>query len=223
MTAQPNILEGLAQAAAKESGTSGPTPAPTPAPAPTPVPTPTPTPPAEPVASEQQQKRSLEDLLADLDEDKRQIVLGEVNKARGEAQGLRKRLKDAEPQLAQYQALVEASKTDADRAQEALAATEARATAANQRVARAEIKAALSGVIDNPDTIIEDLDLARFVDEAGDVDAFAVDALKQKYAAFSGRRAPRPDPSQGSGSREGAATGDAATDFANVLQAALRG
>jgi hypothetical protein len=225
MTAQPGILGAIAAEANRESGGSTPAPAPTPTPTPAPTPAPAPTPTPTPGEGQQQQPqgKSLEDLLADLPEDIRTVVHGEVTKARTEAQNLRKRMKDAEPQLQQYQALVEASQTDAERAAAALAATEARAEAANQRVARAEIKAALAGVVDNPDAIIEDLNLAKFVDDDGEVDAFAVQSLAAKFAVFSGRRAPRPDSSQGSGSREGAVTGDPEVAFAQILQKGMSG
>lgn len=167
-------------------------------------------------------KKSLEDLLADLDDDRRGVILGEVTKARSEAQGLRTRLKDAEPKIAEYDRLAQASKTDAERAQEAQQAAESRATKAMQRVARAEVKAALSGLVDDPDSIIEDLNLARFVDDDGEVNEAALVALKNKYAAFSGRRAPRPDPSQASGAN-GLANAGPASEFASILQTALRG
>ena len=161
-------------------------------------------------------KRSLEDLLAGLDDTARGVVMGEVTKARNEAKGLRDRLKDSEPKVAEYDRLAQASKTDAERAQEAQLAAEQRATNAMQRVARAEVRAALTGLVDNPDSIIEDLNLSRFVDDDGEINEAALAALKTKYAAFSGRRAPRPDPSQASGAN-GAASGSPAQDFASIL------
>jgi hypothetical protein len=165
-------------------------------------------------------KKSLEDLLADLDDDRRGVILGEVSKARNEAKNLRDRLRDAEPKVAEYDRLAEASKTDVDRATERATAAEAKATAATQRVARAEVKAALAGLVDNPDSIIEDLNLARFVSDDGEVNDDAIAALKSKYAAFSGRRAPRPDPTQASGSN-GATASDPAAELASILQGQL--
>lgn len=166
-------------------------------------------------------KKSLEDLLAGLDEEARKVVLGEVSKARNEAQGLRTRLKDAEPKVAEYDRLAQASQTDAERATERATAAEARAAAATQRVARAEVKAALAGLVDNPDSIIEDLNLARFVSDDGEVNDDAIAALKSKYAAFGTRRAPRPDPSQASGAN-GGTTASPAQDFASILQTAMQ-
>jgi len=165
-------------------------------------------------------KKSLEELLADLDDDRRGVILGEVSKARNEAKNLRTRLTEAEPKIAEYDRLAQASKTDAERAQEAQQAAEARATAAVQRIAKAEVKAALAGLVDDPDSIIEDLNLNRFVDADGEIDTAALTALKSKYAAFAGRRAPRPDPTQASGSN-GAAASSPAGDLAAILQGQL--
>lgn len=165
-------------------------------------------------------KKSLEDLLADLDDDRRGVILGEVSKARSEAKNLRDRLKDAEPKVAEYDRLAQASKTDAERATERASAAEARAEAATQRVARAEIKAALAGLVESPDSIIEDLNLARFVSDDGDVNDDAIAALKSKYAAFGTRRAPRPDHSQASGAN-GGTTASPAQDFASAIQSAM--
>jgi hypothetical protein len=156
-------------------------------------------------------------LLSGLDDTARGVVMGEVTKARNEAKGLRDRLKESEPKVAEYDRLAQASKTDAERAQEAQQAAEQRATTAMQRVARAEVKAALSGLVDDPDSIIEDLNLSRFVDDDGEVNEQALVALKNKYAAFSGRRAPRPDPSQASGAN-GSASAGPAQEFASILQ-----
>jgi hypothetical protein len=167
-----------------------------------------------------EQKKSLEDLLSGIDEEARKVILGEVTKARTEAQNLRTRLRDAEPKVAEYDRLAEASKTAEERAQEAQRAAEERATAALTRIARAEVKAALAGLVDDPDAIAEDLNLSRFVTDAGDIDEQAIAALKTKYAAFSGRRAPRPDHSQASGAN-GATPTSPATEFASILQGQL--
>jgi len=162
-------------------------------------------------------KKSLEDLLADLDDERRQVILGEVTKARTEAKNLRTRLTEAAPKVAEYDRLSEASKTADQRAQEALNAAQAKADAAMQRMARAEVKAALAGVVEDPESIIEDLNLARFVSDDGDVDNDAINALKSKYATFSGRRAPRPDPSQASGAN-GSHAATPATEFASLIR-----
>jgi hypothetical protein len=162
-------------------------------------------------------KPSLEDSLAALDEDTRKFVLGEVTKARTEAKSLRDRWKAAEPKVTEYDRLAAASQTTEERLQ----AAEQRAVAASQRVARAEVKAALAGVVDNPSEIVDDLNLAKFLTDDGDVDPAAVAALRDKYAAFGGRRAPRPDPSQASGAN-GKAAANPADEFASFIKSQIR-
>ena len=166
-----------------------------------------------------EQAKSLEDLLAGLDDTARAAVLGEVHKARTEAANYRGKLRAAEPKAAEYDRLAEASKTADERAQEAVKAAETRALASMQRVARAEVKAALTGLVDDPDAIVEDLNLARFIDDDGEINDGAIAALKTKYAGFS-KRGPRPDLSQGSGAN-GKSVASPASDFASILQSQL--
>lgn len=145
-------------------------------------------------------RRSLEDLLGSLDEDSRSVVLGEVSKARNEAKGLRDRLREAEPKLTEWQRLQEASQTDLERAQEAARKAQESTASLRDRVVAAEIRAALTGIVPDPSTVIEDLNLARFAGEDGEVNAEAIEALRSKYAAFAplGARPPAPNPAQGS-------------------------
>ena len=166
-----------------------------------------------------EQAKSLEDLLAGLDDTARAAVLGEVHKARTEAANYRGKLRAAEPKAAEYDRLAEASKTADERAQEAVKAADTRALASMQRVARAEVKAALTGLVDDPDSIVEDLNLARFIDDDGEINDGAIAALKTKYAGFS-KRGPRPDLSQGSGAN-GKSVASPASEFASILQSQL--
>lgn len=92
-----------------------------------------------------------------------------------------------------------------ERAEAAARAAEDRAAAALHRVASAEIRAALTGVVPDPAAVVEDLNLARFVTDDGDVNAEAVEALRAKYSALApppGPRAPAPNPAQGSGGQQ---------------------
>ena len=132
---------------------------------------------------------------------------------------LSRQIKDYEPKVAEYDRLTEASKTADERAQEALKAAENRALASMQRVARAEVKAALTGLVDDPDAIVEDLNLARFIDDDGEINEGAIAALKTKYAGFS-KRGPRPDLSQGSAAN-GKSVASPASEFASILQSQL--
>lgn len=58
-------------------------------------------------------------------------------------------------------------------------------TAGMERLAAAEIKAALTGVVPDPASIVEDLALARYLDEDGEIDDEKVAALKAKYEAMA--------------------------------------
>lgn len=54
-----------------------------------------------------------------------------------------------------------------------------------ERLAAAEIKAALTGVVPDPASIVEDLNLGRYLDEDGEIDADKVSELKAKYEAMA--------------------------------------
>lgn len=100
----------------------------------------------------------------------------------------------------------EANKTAEQKAKDAAERAEQRAKAATERVVKAELKAALTGVVDDPESIIEDLNLARYVDDDDEVDGAAIDALREKYEALKPpeKRVPRPNRAQGvNGSKEG--------------------
>jgi DNA-binding transcriptional regulator YiaG len=66
-----------------------------------------------------------------------------------------------------------------------------------QRLAAAEIKAALTGVVPDPAAIVEDLNLGKYVTDTGDVDQEAVTALRSKYESFASKKPPVPDLHQG--------------------------
>jgi hypothetical protein len=124
----------------------------------------------------------------------------------------------------QLEGFLEASKTDEERRQDAIAKAEAKATAATQRIVTAELRAALKGVVDDPNSVIEDLNLARFIDADGDVDEAAVAALQAKWtrinASAAAPRAPRPDASQASAAN-GMTKRDPASEFQSFLQSAM--
>lgn len=174
--------------------------------------------PAEP----QQQKRSLEDLLSGLEQADRDAVLGEVSKARTEAQSLRKRLRDAEPLAKQAQQAADAQKTAEQRAQEAQAEAEKKANSYRDRAVKAEVKALASADFADPEDAAAFLDLSTYVDDSGEIDSKAIqtdltDLLKRKphlgKPTEQGRRAPAPDRSQGS-SGNGTHTSDPGAVFA---------
>lgn len=57
-------------------------------------------------------------------------------------------------------------------------------SASGQKLAAAEIKAALTGIVPDPGGIAEDLNLAKYVTADGDVDLDEVAKLKAKYEAL---------------------------------------
>lgn len=55
-----------------------------------------------------------------------------------------------------------------------------------QQLAAAKIEAALTGVVPDPSAVIGDLNLAKYVDEKGTVDAEAVAGLRERWTAIVG-------------------------------------
>lgn len=175
--------------------------------------TPTEQPTATPEAEQQAPKPTLADSLATLDEDTRKFVLGEVEKARSEAKGLRTRVKDLEPKAQQLETLQQAQQTAEERAQQQAQEAQDRAATAMQKAARTTLKTALSGVVEDPESVIDDLNIAKFVTDDGEIDEDAVTALRDRYAALGGNkpRTPAPNPAQGAG---GNRTPDPRAEFA---------
>lgn len=104
----------------------------------------------------------------------------------------RKHEREAKANAKELEKLREQSKTDQEKAIDA-AKTEGRTAAlveAGTKVAAAEIKAALSGVVPDPKAIVEDLNLSKYVTDDGEVDEDAVKALREKYAALGGKQSP---------------------------------
>lgn len=182
--------------------------------------------PGEPAQAQPTTKRSLEDLLGSLDDDARSVVLGEVSKARNEAKNLRERFKEAEPKLTEYERLVEASKSDLERAQETAKAANERATGMLRDVASAKVEAALSALPDEiRTTLLEDINVDKFIKDDA-VDADAINALRDKYAAFATPEKPgmKPNPAQGRSAspaptkQEQIAQAQAAGDIKSVIR-----
>jgi hypothetical protein len=167
--------------------------------------------------SKQEEPKTLAELLKLLEPDQRRIVQGEVSKARKEAQGLRGRLKTAEDKAAEYDQLLDAQKTEQQRAQEA---AEARATTAEKQAAehlahriRSEVKALAAEGFADPDDAAAFLDLSSYAGDNGEVD---VDTMRAdlddllvrkphlaKPAAEPKPRAPAPNRAQGSSANGG--------------------
>lgn len=115
--------------------------------------------------------------------------------AQKEIRDLRREDKPYRQKARQYDDLVRSQMTETQKAvEEAKSAGRSEAlTEVGQRLAAAEIKAALAGIVDTPEDVIEDLNLARYIDQDGNVDTDAVTALQVKYTALTGgKRGPRP-------------------------------
>lgn len=84
-----------------------------------------------------------------------------------------------------------------------------------ERLAASEIRAALVGIVEDPDQIIEDLNIAKYVDEDGDVDTDAIVKLRDKYK----RLMKKPIPSTGHGRESHASSGQTDGEvFASFLR-----
>lgn len=105
----------------------------------------------------------------------------------------RKHERESKAKEKELEKLREQSKSDQEKAIDA-AKSEGRTSAlveAGTKIAAAEIKAALSGVVPDPKAIVEDLNLAKYVTDDGDVDEAAVKTLREKYAALgNGKKTP---------------------------------
>lgn len=148
-------------------------------------------------------------------------ALDAERKARAAAE---KQAKQLETRLRE---LEDASKSESEKAIEA-ARTEAAQEARNaltrefgHRIAGAEIKAVLTGLVPDPESIVEDLNLDRYVTDDGEVDTDAVAKLREKYAALSQPGRPRGQVDQGPrGAMPVALNDDAlAQSIQNVLNA----
>lgn len=86
-------------------------------------------------------------------------------------------------------ALKAANQTDAEKA---IAEAEQRGRSAAtaevaQKLAAAEVRAALTSVVPDPAAVVEDLNLSKYVTDTGDVDQEAVKALREKYVALAAK------------------------------------
>ncbi len=150
---------------------------------------------------------SLEDTLAALEESDRKFVLDQLGKARSEAQNLRKRLKDAEPDLRQLAELRQASQTESERQMVALNEAQQRAEKAERDALRASV-ALRKGL---PAKLAARLQ----GDDEASLEADA-DELLSLVPPDSTPRAPRMDLSQGSSA--GAKGTSPADQFAAILK-----
>lgn len=152
--------------------------------------------------------KSLADLLAGLDDTAKAAVLGEVDKARNEAAGYRRRVRELEPKAKAHDEVLEAQKTAEQKAQEQAQRDRETAAQAIKRAVRAEVKALAADSFADPEDASAFLgDLAEYVSDDGEIDTKRIESdlkalLERKpHLAKGERREPRrplPDRSQGS-------------------------
>lgn len=118
-------------------------------------------------------------------------LTGTISKLRDENKSKSKQIRDLKAQLADATKPVDESEVETAKREAAAAATQK----ANERIAKAEVKAAAKGRFADPADVELYLDLSEFVDEDGDIDAEAIeDALtgllekKPHLAAASQKR-----------------------------------
>lgn len=125
------------------------------------------------------------------------------------------KLKAAEPKLSEYDRLVEASKSELERAQEAATTAAAQITAYQDRTVKAEIRAAATDRFVDADVPFAYLDTKKYVTADGDIDQAAIQAdltdllaTKPGLAKPTGARLPGPNPAQAAGGFGGAPSPD---------------
>lgn len=136
------------------------------------------------------------------------------------------RLKEAEPRLSEYDRLVEASKSELERAQETAKTATDRATAMLRDVASAKLEVALAGVPEDvKKSLLEDINVDKFIQDDG-VDAEAISAFGVKYAAAfpAEKSGMKQNPAQGRSASPAPSIGDqiaqaqAAGDFKTAIR-----
>lgn len=137
---------------------------------------------------------------------------------------------DAKARLAEYDQIVEASKTDLERAREDLTRWQTDAEKWRGAAVASTVKAIAATDFADPDDAVRNLDPARYLDASGTIDEAAIKAdlgklleAKPHYRRATepaGPRAPRPNPAQGS-SGDGTNTSDPAQQFAGLMNGLL--
>lgn len=171
------------------------------------------------------QGNSLESLLAGLDDDARNAVMGEVKKARNEAASYRTQLREAQPKLTEYEQWVESQKSETEKLQGQVSQAQEAVKAANRRALVSEVKALAADSWADPGDAVAFLDVDKYIGTEGaadfDSERIGTDlkAILEKKphlakATDATQRGPKPDPSLHSSQRE-----STSNDPASVLQA----
>ncbi|MEV0556217.1 hypothetical protein AB0I27_22545 [Streptomyces sp. NPDC050597] len=155
----------------------------------------------------------------------------ELRKKNSEAANLRKRLKDAEPLLAELQRRQDAEKSDTDRLNDQLTHANEQITKTRQRLVKTQVQALAMVSFADPEDAVGALQLDSYIDSDGDIDEAAIEADLQallerkphwaKAQPPEGPRRPVPDRTQASGANK-TRTLTPGDEFAGWLQAQLK-
>lgn len=184
-------------------------------------------PPADPPV-DPAKKPTLEELLADVSDEQRAAILGEVSSVRKEAASYRTKVNTLQPLANQAQALIDAQKTAEQIASEKALNSDLKAHGWRDRAVAAEVRALAAGKFADPADAAHFLNLKDFIsdDEEGDIDTAsiqsALDALltaKPHLAVPTTAQGLRPDRTQGTGGRAVALTPE--NELASFIQRQL--
>lgn len=152
------------------------------------------------------------------------IAWSRIRQQARDIDALRLKLKEAEPKLAEYNRLEQASKTELERATEEVTRWQTEAEKWRGASVASTVKALAAKDFADPDDAVRNLDPAKYLGAGGEVDEKAIQAdlsalleAKPHYrrTAETTTRVPAPKHAQGSGS--GKPAGDPGTEFAGIL------
>ena len=140
-------------------------------------------------------------------------LLAELRKKNSEAANLRKRLKEAEPLLAELQQRKDAEKSDTDRLNDQLARANEQITKTRQRLVKTQVHALAMTSFADPEDAVGALDLDSYISDDGDIDEATIEsdlqALLERKPHWAkpaqppeGPRRPAPDRTQASGANK---------------------
>ncbi|GGV45651.1 hypothetical protein [Streptomyces spectabilis] len=141
-----------------------------------------------------------------------------LRKKNSENENLRKRLKEAEPLLAELKRRQQAELSESERLTEQLGVAQEQIAKTRQRLVRSQVQALAGAATDarpafaDPADAFGELDLDSYIDDSGDIDEAAIEADLQallerkphwaKSQPQEGPRRPAPDRTQASGANK---------------------
>lgn len=164
-------------------------------------------------------------------------AMAALRKKNSENENLRKRLKEAEPLLAELKKRQQAEMTESERLNEQLSAAQEQIAKTRQRLVRSQVQALAGMATDaraafaDPADAFGELNLDSYIDDSGDIDEAAIEAdlaalleRKPHWAKAQppeGPRRPAPDRTQASGANK-TRTPDPRDEFSGWLSSQLK-